>query len=401
MAGLEREPVAQPGRRGGGARGRAFGDRRAEPGEERIEPLPGPDREGDRVRARDPPGRRRGPEVGEVGLVEDEQRVAVDQRGQRGVRFRRARVQHHQPEIGVLRAVERAADPLRLDRARFVAQPRRVGHDRRIAAEVEMDLDRVPRGAGLGRDDGDVAPGERVDQARLAHVGRAEHGDRDPVPEPLAAPRVREMARDLAGERGDGAGDLRLGLRRQVLVGEVDHRLEMGERADQVPAPPVIERRQRAARLAHRLAALGLGLGVDQVGDRLDLREVELAGEEGAAGEVARPGGGEARDAPEREPDRLDRRPPAMEVELDEVLAGIARRRREAEREPVVEDLAGPGVAEFHAHRPPRRRRGEPGQAFERGGGARPGDPEHRDGAPSRRGRQREDGGMVGEGHRP
>ena len=216
-----------------------------------------------------------------------------------------------------------------------------------------------------------------------------------PVPQPLAAPRVGEVPRDAAGEGGERAGDFRLGLRRQILVGEVDDRLQMGERADQVPAPPVIERRQSAARLAHRLAALGLGLGVDQVGDCLDPREVELAGEEGAAGEVARPGRGEAVDPPEREPDRLDRRPTAMEVELDEVLAGIARRRREAEREPVVEDLAGPGVADFHAHRAPRRRRGEPGQAFERGGGARPGDPEHRDRAPPRRGGQCEDGGPA------
>ena len=70
----------------------------------------------------------------------------------------------------------------------------------------------------------------------------------------------------------------------RVLVGEVDRRLDMGQRSGQLGAPAVMERGQRAAGLAPGLAPLRLGLGVDQIGDRLDLGQVELAGEEGAAG---------------------------------------------------------------------------------------------------------------------
>ena len=44
---------------------------------------------------------------------------------------------------------------------------------------------------------------------------------------------------------------------------------------------------ERPFRLAQGLAALHLGLGRDQVGDALDLREVELVVVERAAGELA------------------------------------------------------------------------------------------------------------------
>ncbi len=47
---------------------------------------------------------------------------------------------------------------------------------------------------------------------------------------------------------------------------------------------------QRAAQLAQRLATLGLGLGVDQVGNALGLGQVQLAVLEGAARELARLG---------------------------------------------------------------------------------------------------------------
>ena len=44
---------------------------------------------------------------------------------------------------------------------------------------------------------------------------------------------------------------------------------------------------ERAAHLAGGLARLGEGLRVDQVADRLSLREIEAAGEKGALGEFA------------------------------------------------------------------------------------------------------------------
>ena len=63
------------------------------------------------------------------------------------------------------------------------------------AAEVEMHLDHIARGARLLRDDRHVALGERIQQRRLAGVGRSGDDDAEAVAQALAA-MVGKMARD-------------------------------------------------------------------------------------------------------------------------------------------------------------------------------------------------------------
>ena len=63
--------------------------------------------------------------------------------------------------------------------------------------------------------------------------------------------------------------------------------LEVGEDAGQTIAPSTINLTQLAAELPHCLATLCLGLGRGEIGDRLGLQQIELAVEEGAAGEFA------------------------------------------------------------------------------------------------------------------
>ena len=58
-----------------------------------------------------------------------------------------------------------------------------------------------------------------------------------------------------------------------------------------------ISAREGAVERARRRARRGFGAGVDQVGDGLGLRQVELVVEEGALGELARPGEAQARQA--------------------------------------------------------------------------------------------------------
>ncbi len=108
------------------------------------------------------------------------------------------------------------------------------------------------------------------------------------------------MPRDLGGEIGGLGGDARLDLGRQILVGKIDGRFEMRQKAQQPVAPAAIERAEMTVELAQRLAALRLGFGGGEIGHRLGLGEVELAVEKGAAGEFA--GLGEAQAAAGRAP---------------------------------------------------------------------------------------------------
>ena len=50
-------------------------------------------------------------------------------------------------------------------------------------------------------DDRRLAPGQRIEQARLAGIRRADQDDRQPVAQPLAAAAVAQVAGDLAGNR--------------------------------------------------------------------------------------------------------------------------------------------------------------------------------------------------------
>ncbi len=130
------------------------------------------------------------------------------------------------------------------------------------------------------------------------------------------------------------------------------------------------------------------GVGIDQVGQALDLRQAELAMLEGAAGELARL----RRPQPLHPRQRLehagDHRAPAMQLQLGNVLAGLAVRAFEKKHQSLIDDLAGLRIANRGEGRAPRLRH----LAGQRLQGARaPADP-RRESPRSRRARRRRRG---------
>ena len=195
----------------------------------------------------------------------------------------------------------------------------------------------VPARAG---DDRRVPPGETVEQARLAGVGRADDRDREP-----RAQAARRAARRPDGprsrfQRREPGADALDQVFRQVLVREIEGCLDMGHRIEQPAAPALIEAVKPALHLPQGLAALGFGPGRDQVGDPLRLRQVEgvrpskarRVNSPGSAGR--RPGTPASASA-----SAADYRPAAMDVEFRHVLAGGAVRRGEPEGEAVCRSV--------------------------------------------------------------
>ncbi len=179
-------------------------------------------------------------------------------------------------------------------------------------------------------DDRRLAPRQRVQQARLAGIGRADNGDAIAVADPLAAMGVVQVRAHIGGQRRQDRPGPPRQRARQVLVGKIDLGFDQRRRFDQPGAPALIERAERALGLAQRLAALALGLGVHQIGQALGFGQVELAVLEGAAGELARLGGRARRRLCKASLDhRGDHRRPAMDVQFGHILAGEARRTRE------------------------------------------------------------------------
>src|SRR5262249_30308605 len=80
-------------------------------------------------------------------------------------------------------------------------------------------------------------------------------------------------------------------LRRNVLIGEDNARLNPGGGMDKPGAPSLIDTGEVPAQLPQGQTMLGLGLRVHEVGDPLGLGQVEAAIFNGTARELARFGG--------------------------------------------------------------------------------------------------------------
>ena len=140
---------------------------------------------------------------------------------------------------------------------------------------------------------------------------------------------------DFGGELARLNADAVFDFRRQIFVGEIDRGFEMGEDMGQAARPVAIKAAERAVELAQCLAALRLGLGRGEIGDRLGLSKVELAVQKRAAGELA------GLSEPQPEPaqyldERSEHGAAAVQVELGDILAGGAVRRREPQHQSVV-----------------------------------------------------------------
>ena len=142
--------------------------------------------------------------------------------------------------------------------------------------------------------------------------------------------------------------------------------------------------------MRQRLAALRLGLGIDEIGKTLDLGQIELAVLEGAARELAGLGEPRAGEREHRVDDGADHGAAAMHVKLGHVLAGEARRSREPQHEAAVElGACGGPMSRKAAWRgggtPPHNASSTPRVL-------RPGDADHGDGGTAGAARRRDDG---------
>ena len=80
------------------------------------------------------------------------------------------------------------AHPLLLDGIVGLANAGGIDHRHRIAIEIELHLDDVARGAGMRRDDRDLAPRQLIHQRRFADIRRSGDRDHQPIAQALAPP---------------------------------------------------------------------------------------------------------------------------------------------------------------------------------------------------------------------
>ena len=117
-------------------------------------------------------------------------------------------------------------------------------------------------------------------------------------------------------------------------------RFDQRERLDEPRAPGFRALAQKPLEVPERLPPLRLGLGIDEVREPLDRGQVEPSVLERAAGELAGFRRPQTFDAAERLEHAGDDRAGAVQLQLGNVLAGLARRGRKPQRERFIEHLA-------------------------------------------------------------
>ena len=230
-----------------------------------------------------------------------------------------------------MRSASRAATRLRRMPSRSISLGRftnsgGVGNDDRRTGEIQAHFDDVARRTCFRRNDRRIAPRQRVEQARLAGIRRAQQSNPEAFPHDLTAMLIVEMNCDFRPRAPRPVCVLRRARqpRHVPLVGEIDCRFGQGSDLNQPRPPTVVELRKHAADLCQCLAALGFCFGFNEIRKALDLGEVELTVLEGAANEFTWLGEAASRDLAQRTEDSRDRRTTAVDLELDDILAGLA-----------------------------------------------------------------------------
>ena len=130
----------------------------------------------------------------------------------------------------------------------------------------------------------------------------------------------------------------------------------MGKYIDQLGPPAFKPISQPAAQLRQRLSPLGIRARVNQVGNRLGLGQVNLAGEKRALRKLARFGQPQTRQCRECASDGLYRGPAAMNMQFHHVFTGKAGRAGKPDRQPVIQRAAIQRIHHTAPYGPPRFR---------------------------------------------
>ena len=226
-----------------------------------------------------------------------------------------------------------------LDRVRRFPQAGSVDKAERDPADDGRLLDGVPRRSGHGAREGAVLSQEQIQERGLADVRPADDGRRRPLadgPSRVKTPQQKLQPFERAARPFDQTGR---GLDLDVLIGEIDGRLELGGNPDQLFPHRLQLPRESPGEVSQRPPEARLGARRDQVRNRFGLNEVHPAVQKGAPRELARPGRRSA--AIDQEPqDRAEREGAAVAVNLGDVLARVGVRAGHNRQETLVEDFA-------------------------------------------------------------
>ncbi len=132
---------------------------------------------------------------------------------------------------------------------------------------------------------------------------------------------------------------LGVGEKIDLVGGKIDRGLDVGAQLRQRLIERAHARREFALERSQRGARGRFAAGVDEIGDRLGLRQVQLVVQVGALRELTRLRAART-ELERRARSALDQQRAAVAVQFEHGLAGVGMRRREIQRQPFIERCA-------------------------------------------------------------
>jgi len=191
------------------------------------------------------------------------------------------------PKIGRLRAISCARDPDLFDSVPSLAQTGGVENRNRQAVKVHPHLYHVPRRPGVFRGDCRITPGQPVKKCGFSNIRRANDSHLEPGAHALSDAYPPDLPLQALDDICQQRPHLWRDIYRNLFVGKINRYLEKCKRPEKRLAPDRAFPRQLTRKTAHGLAPLRLGLGGQQVGERLDPREIETSMVQGAPGKFS------------------------------------------------------------------------------------------------------------------
>ena len=314
--------------------------------------------------------------MGQIALVLDHD--ALDAGGQPsghgavGRRHAAPRIDDLQDHVGTTDLPPAPLDADPLHRVVGLAQAGGIDDVQRNTLDLDGLAQSIARRAGDLGDDRPLLAGQAIQQRTLADIGQARQHHRQAGPQQaaLAGP-AAQAPTDRTRQALQARHQVGVAQRVDLLVGKVERRLDQHAQLDQLVHQAMDLARKLAGQRAQRRAGRLRRAGLDQVGNRLGLGQVQLVVEKGTAGELARL----------RQPrtefqaasqQLLHHHWAAVALQFEHVLAGKGMRRGKVEQDALIDSRAS-RVAEADQACQARRRPGA-GQPFGKAASPTPGD---------------------------
>ncbi|GGE20373.1 hypothetical protein GCM10011345_27740 [Gemmobacter megaterium] len=246
--------------------------------------------------------------------------------------------QQENPQIGGIRPLYRTRNAYRFNRIIRFSQTRRIENRNRKSPQVHTNLDDITGRASVLGCDRSLAAGKPVQQCRLPGIGGTENGNLETVPNAFRYSIAILLRPQIIQYIANKRQDFWPYIGRNFFVCKIQDGFGQRGCAQQFLPPDLGSLAQLAGKYPHRLAPLHLCLGLYQIRETFDLRQIQTTILQRPARELSSFGKSKSRQTTKQRQHCLHYGLTTVQVKLNNRLSGEAPILLKADHQSVIQD---------------------------------------------------------------